>query len=417
MIVFNLDEKPLSKDLRFCNDYSSQIIKSAISTPILRYNSISKEIEQGLCKILLNKPTITVLGLNNWLFNDGTNVEIEDVKRSIYWLRQNSPRVKYLLEDITKFYIKGNKLIIQHKRNINFLNKFTSHLLSVFNDKIDFSGLFYIKRETKDELVLANSPNNRHNVNVKFKFVKNNYEDVELYKKGQTSFTNPTTFPMKMAKECKDLNVSKNFIFFNLSFVNKKLLNNSCYLLRKTIYNAINRDKIAKKLHPLLNAQYDFKLWESNDTRSTHLIVPYKEPVFLDIGYDDYYPNKIICEDIKKNLEPYNIFLNLVKTNFRNRKNNVDLQLNLLVPDYLSNSYFYCSKYFQLLFQLAKPSQYNKAIKLVKKYEKTGSDKNLNELKNLIDSMFLEIPLFCENAVYLSKNKDFNFVELNYDVF
>ena len=141
----------------------------------------------------------------------------------------------------------------------------------------------------------------------------------------------------------------------------------------------------------------------------------YREPIYLTLGYDSFYPNKEICETIKEDLEKYNIFLDLQETNYYCRNIKYDLQLNLSFPDYFDDTFYYCSKYFELLTKISDIKKYKKINKLKKLFLGTDNQDVFNELQNIIDMLYIEIPIAIGNAVYLSKNKTFNFVDLNFE--
>lgn len=417
MIVFNLDAKPQNDDLRFCVDYSAIIIRSAISIPLLRKNITSGEIEDGLCKINEVKNNKLVVCVNEFWFSNGEKLQPEHIKSSIEFLLKHDNYVKALLEDLNRIVIKGDRVIFLHNKNVKFINLMTNVRFSPFNNNRDFCGKFQIKERCEDCIILeSNKYNSKFYNQIKFNFVKNNLEDLDLFKNNKADFTNPTTFPIKLLNKCKqDLKCYKNYIFFNLTFTNRKLLRSEFDDLRKTIYQGISRDVFAKKMFPLLRAVCNFKL--NKDTGHTASPLQYNEPIYLTIGYDDFYPNKEICENLKKELSIYNIFLIPKETDFYNRETKYDLQLNLIIPDIIDDSNFYCSKYFELILKISDNVKYENFIKLKKKYLITGEDCYFYGMSKIIDEKYLEIPLYVGNAVYLSKNDHFNFVDLNFEIF
>ena len=416
MIVFNLDAKPLNQDLRFCDDYSAKIIKSAISIPLLKYNIIKQKIESSLCNVVKMSSTKLVLKVNEFWFDYGEILTPKHIKNTIKYLLQTSNHARTLLFDVKKIRIKSDTIIFHHKKNIKFVYVLTNIMFSPFNDNGSFCGKYKIKEYEKDYIVVESNKFNSHNYNeIKFNFIKNNLEDVQLFNQKLSNFTNPTTFPVQLLTNNRsNINCYKNYIFFNLSFTNRQFLSPKFKALREIIFAGIPREKIIKKLSPLLNSAYNFLLFKTNKP-NIPVLRRYREPIYLTLGYDSFYPNKEICETIKEELEKYNIFLDLQETNYYCRNIKYDLQLNLSFPDYFDDTFYYCSKYFELLTKISDIKKYKKINKLKKLFLGTDNQDVFNELQNIIDMLYIEIPIAIGNAVYLSKNKTFNFVDLNFE--
>lgn len=119
MIVFNLDAKPLNQDLRFCDDYSAKIIKSAISIPLLKYNIIKQKIERSLCNVVKMSSTKLVLKVNEFWFDDGEILTPKHIKNTIKYLLQTSNHARTLLFDVKKIRIKSDTIIFHHKKILN----------------------------------------------------------------------------------------------------------------------------------------------------------------------------------------------------------------------------------------------------------------------------------------------------------
>lgn len=257
--------------------------------------------------------------------------------------------------------------------------------------------------------------NSKYYKQIKFNFEKNNIKDVKSYTEGCTDFTNPTTFPLELLDSNKDdLRCYKNFLFFHLTFTNKKLLAPKFKDLRKIIHYGICRECLIANMKPLFEISNDFLL-NKRIKKEYSQFEKYKEPIYLTLGYDSFYPNKKICEHIRKDLEKYNIFIKLIETNFYLREIQCDLQLNLSVPDYFDDSFYYCSRYFELLVKLTCNDKFGTFKKCKTKYLKNGNIDIFNKLQQIFDSTYAEIPILIGNAVYLSKNCKFNFVDLDFD--
>ena len=415
MIIFNLDAKPQSDDLRVCNDYSARIIKNAIAIPLIKINSINGLIEGGLCNLSTSKTKKTILYVNEFYFSNGQKLLPLHIKNHITWIIKKSTKYKFMLEDLKKIKTKKNMIIFYHRKNINFKFLLTDINFSPFLNKDISCGNFCIRDIKLNYLIVeSNKYNNKHKKTIMFNFIYNNYEDVKMFEEGTTDFTNPTTFPVELINNSRNsLHIHENNILLSISFMNRKLLNNEYLNLRKMIFYSINRELITSKFNPMLTPIYNFKDKEKTKIDNS-AITKNESNIKLVMGYDNFYPNKEISLIIKEMLEKNNIKIELIETNFYNRDETVDLQLNLTYRDYNHKSFYYLSKYFELLTKLSSPFDYKKIQKLKYKYLKKGDDQSFDQLTKTIDKLYVEIPLFIENAIFLSKYNNFNFNSFNF---
>jgi ABC-type oligopeptide transport system substrate-binding subunit len=149
--------------------------------------------------------------------------------------------------------------------------------------------------------------------------------------------------------------------------------------------------------------------FDKNDIET--LAIKLERQITISVGYDDFYPNKIIAKFIKAQLLKSNIKMNLVKDNYYNPQFNYDMKLSLFFPEYLDDLSFYRSSYNHALLKFI-----NKQIPkcLYKKFYRT---KQLSETNNLLLDNALIIPLFKMNSVYLATNKTFDFRICNFEIF
>lgn len=415
MIIFNLDAKPQSDDLRVCNDYSARIIKNAIAIPLIKINSLNGLIEDGLCNLSTSKAKKTILYVNEYYFSNGQKLLPLHIKNHISWIIKNNTKYKFMLKDLKKIKTKKNMIIFYHRKNINFRFLLTDINFSPFLDKDISCGNFCMRDIKPNYLIIkSNKYNNKHKKTIMFKFIYNNYEDVKMFEEGESDFTNPTTFPVELINNSRNsLHIHENNVLLSISFMNRKLLNSEHLNLRKMIFYSINRKLIANQFNPMLIPIFNFKDKEKTEIGKS-AITKIDSNIKLVMGYDNFYPNKEISLIIKEMLEKNNIKLELKETNFYNRDEAVDLQLNLTYRDYNHKSFYYLSKYFELLTKLSSPFDYKKIQKLKYKYLKKGDDQSFDQLTKTIDNLYIEIPLFIENAIFLSKYNNFNFNSFNF---
>lgn len=408
-------------DFRFCNDYISRLIKSAIAIPLLKYKKEDQKyvISDGLCNVAKSNSTKSILRVGDWLFSNGDKLKPEDIKLSIQWMINNNNKIKDFLKDLKQIKVKNNEIIFYHNSNIGFLHLLTSNLLSPFKEKNIFCGYFSLSSANNKSIeLITNKSNIKVDEKIVFNIIGDNKKDVLLYDNNECDFTNNTTFPIELYKQYKnEVYIDQNYIKFSLSFVNKKLLTKDFDVLREIIFLSIDRNKIAKNFSPLLKPSNDYLLTSENSL-DKNISFFNNKPYCLVLGYDDYYPNKQICLYLQKQLRKNNVEIKLIQTDFYTRKDsNIDIQLNLFTPDCLNNEWYYLSTYFGLLLKINNIRLFKKYQKLKKQYLATGNPDRIKEIRLLIDRLFLEIPLFNENSIYLTKYKKFDFNISNFECF
>ena len=199
----------------------------------------------------------------------------------------------------------------------------------------------------------------------------------------------------------------------SLSFINKDLLQPKYKKLRRIILYSINRTEIAKSFNNIFTPTSSYVLRGNN----IDLFIPTNSyfPIDIRVGYDDFYPNKKVLEIIKKQLAKHGINIVLVKDNFYKPNYNYDMKLSLYFPDFLDDSAFYRSTYFNALVYFA--NKHNLYFKSLQKqlYKQKISTSVFKRLNRLLLKNALIIPLFSMNSIYLSRNLDFSFQKLNYE--
>ena len=131
----------------------------------------------------------------------------------------------------------------------------------------------------------------------------------------------------------------------------------------------------------------------------------------LTLGYNNFYPNKEIAIEIKRQLEEAGFKINLVENIF-NVKNTSDLNIVLNHLEYISSDAMINGSYFSLLLQ--KSPIYKMIFKL---YNKTHNDYLLRIINKKILKLNFKIPILKMNSYYLKKDiyKRFNYIELNFE--
>ena len=411
MIIFSLDSMPKTKDILYCNDYSGKVVYTAISDPLFKINN--ERIEKNSCKeykYSRNYRNLYITVRDDLYSYKGIKVYARDFVNLFNKILNSKSHVGLIFQK----NFKGIQVIDKYRfcLILKYPNQSAHKILSIFNTGcLNFEnsfGPYYIKKYSDNRIVLCRNNyyrkkiNNKEAVELRFKLnVKNN--ELEMFLKNKLDITNNT----KSDFICNNYIKEKSNIFINISF-SPKILNKKNLNLRKTIMNCIEREKINSFLINPFECVSDFM--GRNDKR---VIKKTNEKQFkckLTLGYNDFYPNGIIADQIKKQLLKYNIIIELIKNEF-NIKNECDLNLTLSYLDYDSIESVFNSPYYDVVIKSIKYDYY------LKKYNRTNDYKYIKKLNNILLKNVAKIPLLKLNSYYLknSKLEKFSYVKLNYD--
>ena len=292
-----------------------------------------------------------------------------------------------------------------------FSNPSAHKILSIYNtgclDIFNSFGPYYIKEYSNNKILLCRNKFYRQEIYNKsakeicFK-LNSNLNELNLFNDKKIDITNHTKSDFKS----KNLIKENSNIYINLSF-SPELLEDKYIYLRKYIMNSIDREKINNIFVNPFICLYDFINYKKSVKK---IKSKYKFPKNeLTLGYNDFYPNGIIANQIKEQLSKYGIKITLVKNTF-NIKSENDLNLILNYQDYDSIESIFDSPYYNIVLNNLK---YNF---LLRRYKKTNNYKYIKLLNNLLIKKVIKIPLFKLNSYYLKndKLKQFNYEELNY---
>lgn len=418
-MIFSLDAFPVNNNILENNDYNGQMIFAALSDPLFKFDGTS--IIANACKEYItskNGKEHTFVLRDNLYFSDGKKVTAQDYQKSInHLLLSNSP-LSLLLANISTLSSDGLQLKVLLKRpDFQFYKILSRSNFTPCRNKIT-SGRFEIKSYKKDEICLR--PNifhrefTKNQSDIKFARITDPETELNLYNKRTIDFTSNTSFRHNnVQKYRKSLCKYPSFITMSLSFINKDLLQPKYKKLRRIILYSINRTEIAKSFNNIFTPTSSYVLRGNN----IDLFIPTNSyfPIDIRVGYDDFYPNKKVLEIIKKQLAKHGINIVLVKDNFYKPNYNYDMKLSLYFPDFLDDSAFYRSTYFNALVYFA--NKHNLYFKSLQKqlYKQKISTSVFKRLNRLLLKNALIIPLFSMNSIYLSRNLDFSFQKLNYE--
>lgn len=418
-MIFSLDAFPVNNNILENNDYNGQMIFAALSDPLFKFDGT--DIIANACKEYItskNGKEYTFILRDDLYFSDGTKITALDYQKSINHLMHSDSPLSFLLTNISSLSSDGLRLKVLLKHpDFQFYKILSRSNFTPCRKKIT-SGRFEIKNYTKDKICLM--PNIFHRdytkklSGIKFVHITNPETELSLYKKQAIHFTSNTSFRHNNVQRYKkSLHKYPSFITMSMSFINKELLHPKYKKLRRIILHSINRTEIAQHFNNIFTPTSSYILHGNNidlfnSTKSRFVIN-------IRVGYDDFYPNKEILEIIKKQLAKHGINIVLVKDNFYKPNYNYDMKLSLYFPDFLDDSAFYRSTYFNALVHFA--NKHNLYFKSIQKqlYKQKISTSVFKRLNRLLLKNALIIPLFSMNSIYLSRNLNFSFQTLNYE--
>ncbi len=417
MIIFSIDTMPLNDNIIDSNDYSSKIIYSAVMDPLFKYNSQKRKYVKNSCKNFCYKLDNSILEIelrNDLFFSDGSNVKAIDYYKICKNLLKLNNHVGFLFREFfSDVKIKSDYIL--ELTNLN-KNDESYKILSVYNigcikkNNIT-SGPYFIDKKSKNCIILRrNKYYRKKSKNDAIKFiVTNGINDYKLFNENRVDITNNTLFDINNVEKYGYIS-EKNYIYMSLNF-SPKLLSNKFKNLRKYIMYSIDRNRIVNILD---NKFCSFNSFILNDNKvkifNLNVLHGICSNEIFTLGYNDFYPNNIVAEELKKQLEQKGLEIKLVKNKF-NTKNENDLNIVLNYLDFISEDAMIYFPYFRVLF--------NNTIcnVLMSLYGRTHNRVILNIINNTLLRSCKKIPII-EMCGYYKKNsklQKFNYIELNYE--
>lgn len=136
-----------------------------------------------------------------------------------------------------------------------------------------------------------------------------------------------------------------------------------------------------------------------------------KEKLEVKISYDNYYPNKIIVTEIKKQLKKHNIKVKLVETDYFNPKEIADFRLYLFSNEFNDEIFKY---YFLSLISCLSLNKddFRKTMNIVKNYFNSTSNYNqtVSDLKKILIANGVYFSIGEIKSTFLSKDHKIDFI-------
>ena len=423
MITFSIDTFPLSNNILESNDYSSKIIFSAVCDTLFKYNLSKKEIEKNACDYYAytnDKKNLIIKIRDDLYFYNGNKVTAIDYCNTFEEILSSTTHIGIIFRN----FFSNVKLI--DKMTFQLTNKSKNiesyKILSIYSTtcvkKNYTSGPYYIKELKNNYILLERNKFYRkkmHNKSSsKLKFIlTDGINDYKLFINNTVQITNNTLCDVNKIDKYNYIK-EENYIYLNLAF-SPKLMNRKFKRLRDNICNTIDRVKILNLLKYKHDANYSFIV--NNNSKSMLKKKNFKSKLksnnkeVLTLGYNDFYPNKEIALEIKRQLEEVGFTIHLIENTF-NIKNTSDINIVLNHLEYISPDSMINGSYFSLLLQ--KSFIYKPILKF---YNKTHNADLLYIINKKISKLNFKIPILKMNSYYLKKDgyKHFNYIELNFE--
>lgn len=340
MIKFSIDyfdETLFFKKL----DYSNKLILNAVSDPLFIYDSKSNKYKCNACKKYLIKGKKMIIYLRNDLFfYDGKKVTAKDYIDAI---KENLSKINSMKNNIKSVICENEKIEIQMKyQDKNILSKlscyfFSPHLTST-------SGRYFIYKITDKDILLK--PNvyyrNKAKNDLKYIKLKTYQEDQKAFERKIVDISNNTFFNLNSNNK----NNEKSGIIISLELSTKIKIED-----RELIVKSINKNNLISKLGNAYYLKNDFSFENYSNYKFKRKINYHKKTIVL--MYNDFYPNYEITKSIKSELESNNYQVILKEETYENLKiqTQYDIKLTLNYFEYISDFYFYESKYFTYIMK------------------------------------------------------------------
>ncbi len=419
MITFSIDTMPMSKSIIDSNDYSSKIIYSSVCDTLFKYSLEKNLIIKNACEhyeYSKNKKKLIIKIRNDLYFNNGIKVTSKDYYKTFSKILNSKTHIGMIFK---RFF---TKIEIIDPYTLKLTNKTKNdksyEILSIYstgclNEK-NPSGAYFIKEVKKNYMILERNKyyrkkiKNKEAEQIKF-MITDGINDYKLFNH-KIQITNNTITDINNIEKYKYI-PEKNYIYLGILFSNK-YMGKKYKRIRQMVFDSMNCVKISNKLNSKYKEYPSFII--DDDNLKEHQMkknMNKKNKILLSIGYNNFYPNKIIAKEIKKQLEENGFNIKLIENKF-NITNSCDLNIVLNYAEYISESALINGTFLAVF--LEKNLIYNFLLELYNKNHKKYLLKILN--KKLL-KMKYKIPILQMQGYYLKNKKydNFNYIELNFD--
>ena len=317
------------------------MILNAVSDTLFIYDSKTNKYKCNACKKYWNKKKKMIIYLRNDLFfYDGKKVTAKDYIDAI---KENLSKINSMKNNIKSVICENEKIEIQMKyQDKNILSKlscyfFSPHLTST-------SGRYFIYKITDKDILLK--PNvyyrNKAKNDLKYIKLKTYQEDQKAFERKIVDISNNTFFNLNSNNK----NNEKSGIIISLELSTKIKIED-----RELIVKSINKNNLISKLGNAYYLKNDFSFENYSNYKFKRKINYHKKTIVL--MYNDFYPNYEIAKSIKSELESNNYQVILKEETYENLKiqTQYDIKLTLNYFEYISDFYFYESKYFTYIMK------------------------------------------------------------------
>ncbi len=409
MIIFSIDGLPQHSKHYLAMDYNSKTIYTALCDPLFKYNNESKSYECNACenyKIKNYFKTYIITLRTDLFYNDGRKVMVNEYKKSIEKFLKRNKKLNIYFKNIKEIFCRGNIIVFNLiKPDRFFIDKLSLYQLSPRN-----CGPFSINSINNYEINLTSNNYYRKNLisNLKYIVELNENKQINAFENNIIDITNNTLYPIDYLHKSGKYNEEESMIIYNIELSTKLPIN-----IRKNIIASINKKNIIKILN---NKAIDIDVFSLLNIKLKKIKtknVRYDKKIT--IGYNSFYPNKLVAESLNNDLKLKNYKTELKEYSFNNYDaDNCDINIVLNYFEFYNPLYFYESKYFQTVMKTDKSYSF-----ILNLYKKIGSNILLKQIYKKFRKKYIKEALVTTKSRYLTnlKTKEFSFLSLNYDIF
>lgn len=423
-VLYAVDVLPKKVDPQESLDYVENIISEAVTSQLYEYDeSNNTYVEKNVEKVLISddKLSYTFYLSQDMYWNDGTKVRAMDFVNSFFYtmkLGDYSPICNVVdaiknWDDVLAGELNRDALGVKAldeyvlQIELDYPMPYLAELLSKIyisprktdkeSGELLYSGLYYIELCNGHEIVLKRNKYFSYNKEeqkvcekIIFRLFTDMYKVLELYKKGEVAITCNTQFPYELIKKSsqyEDFHVVHNS---GLSYV----LHTKDVKLRKEISAILNRELISERLYNGIAPQYSFL---SRDSSREQVEYGYKVLCSgneVSLIYSNYYPNQIVAEEIKKQLEERTgVRIKIIEKSLDQLIEHINQEKFEIALDICSFSVCHpIAICFSLLNNLPE-SSVDEVISLIEEFY-NGGELKINRLDQILNEGLAILPLF-----------------------
>lgn len=378
-----IDSLPLTESIYDCADYSGLQVHSLTNQPLAPFVPAFSEKN-----LRIDLP-------DDLFWSDGSSITAQQYLQGIKISLSKNPFLrKYLLRNLKSIEVQSRSLIIEcNSINFRIAEVFRLACFSPYSDQGLSSGKWKSEKTSAKEMIFSSTSAEKK---IRVRRLTCPTENMNQFLNNELDVTADTAFPYNRYQEFDQspfLQKRSVGLYCALAF-SGKLADSESMMLRQTIASKVSEISFDGITFGACSRITPFGQLEFPSNKNSSSII---------LAYDDFYPNREICESISETLSAAGFEVTLVQDDYYKPFQHYDVKLSIMRGLGSTPYLLFSSLLFSPVLLKNRPLQLVYAG-ILNKIE-TQPSLNLVELQNFISQQVPLVPLFEIPSLSLSRVK------------